>query len=161
MVFVVNVRRDELDGSAKRSLFALNVRRYLEIVKMPEPIKLTLPYPPALNNLYFTIITKARIGQKSRPIRVLSDEGKAFHAAVNDICGKANIQPVIGDVGITFRAYRPRRIGDLDGTFKIVFDALKGHAYADDKQISEIVANRYEDPKNPRVEIEIRALNLL
>jgi Holliday junction resolvase len=120
-------------------------------------IKLTLPWPPATNNLYRTLVLPG----KAMPIRVPTGDLKKYKTAVKQICVDAEIQPIIGDVAITFHAFRPRRVGDLDGMLKAPFDALSGFAYIDDKQITEIEAKRFEDPKNPRVEIEIRALSLL
>lgn len=119
-----------------------------------EPIKLTLPWPPATNNLYRTLVLKDKI------IRVKTGQAKKFANEVGKICQSQRIKPFIGDVAVDVKAYRPRRVGDLDGTFKAAFDALKGHAYNDDKQIAEIHAVRFEDKNNPRVEIEIRPLGL-
>jgi Holliday junction resolvase RusA-like endonuclease len=118
-------------------------------------IRLTLPYPPTVNHLYVTI------QHKGRSLRVPSTESKKYKKEIVRLCAESHVSPIIGEVSITFRAYRPRRIGDLDGMFKAIFDGLSGQAYLDDKQISEIIANRYDDPKHPRVEIEIRALGLL
>lgn len=117
-------------------------------------IKLTLPYPPAVNNLYLTVMSKGR------PIRVPSSRAKQFKSEVTRICRDAMLTPLLGNVRIDINVFRPRRIGDLDGTFKVVFDSIKGFAFADDKQITEIYAKRYDDPKKPRVELEITPLGL-
>lgn len=122
---------------------------------MAGPIKLTLPYPPALNNLYITVM------MKGRPVRVPSGRAKAFKKEVQKIAQPFFRQLILGDVGILFRLYRPRRVGDLDGYFKAVFDALTGIAWVDDGQITKIDAERFEDKINPRVEIEIYARGLL
>jgi Holliday junction resolvase RusA-like endonuclease len=37
----------------------------------------------------------------------------------------------------------------------VLEDALNGLAYEDDKQIVELHAYRYDDKKNPRIEIEV------
>jgi len=113
-------------------------------------ITLTLPYPPPLDMLYATVRTK-----RGTLIRVLSKRGKQFKADTETICLAQRVKPITGDVKVVFRAYRPKRIGDLDGLFKIVFDALKGYAYIDDKQIVKIEADRYDDKLAPRVELEI------
>jgi Holliday junction resolvase RusA-like endonuclease len=117
-------------------------------------INLTLPYPPPTNNLYRTLILKGV------PIRVKTGRAKAFAKDVLKVCQVAGITPYIGEVGVSLNVYRPRRVGDLDGTFKAVFDALKNLAFVDDKQIVEIHARRHEDAKNPRVEIEIKPIGL-
>jgi crossover junction endodeoxyribonuclease RusA len=117
-------------------------------------IKLTLPYPPPLNNLYRTLVLKGNV------IRVKTGRAKSFAKEVLKVCQVAGIKPYIGEVAVSLNVYRPRRIGDLDGVFKAIFDGLKGSAFLDDKQIVEIQARRFEDPKNPRVEIEIKSLGL-
>lgn len=97
---------------------------------------------------------------KNKVVRVKTGEAKKFGNAVGKVCQIAGVKPFIGDVAVSIQVYRPRRVGDLDGTFKAAFDALKGHAFNDDKQIVEIHATRHEDKFNPRIEIEIRPLGL-
>lgn len=108
-------------------------------------MKITLPYPPQLNHLY----TVAR-GRK-----VLSTKGRKYKQAVGTLCQIARLKPLDGEVAVTFTAYRPRKIGDLDNLQKAVFDSLKGFAWNDDKQIVEYHAYRNEDKNDPRVEVEI------
>lgn len=117
-------------------------------------IKLTLPFPPYTNNLYFSKMVKNRV------IRIPTSQATNFKKQVAKICRFECVQPFVGEVAVSINVYRPRRVGDLDGTFKALFDGLKGWAFEDDKQIVEIHAVRYEDKVNPRVEIEITALGL-
>lgn len=124
-------------------------------------IKLTLPWPPPTNNLYYTRTYRDAKTGKWRSIRGLTTEAQDYKKAVFGACVEAQESPIIGDVGIIFHAYRPRKVGDLDGLFKVIFDALKGAAYLDDGQITKIDAERFEDKKNPRVEIEIYPRSLL
>jgi Holliday junction resolvase RusA-like endonuclease len=49
--------------------------------------------------------------------------------------------------------YRERKSGDLDKRIGIVLDALQGVLFDDDSQVVAINAERWEDPKRPRVEI--------
>lgn len=72
--------------------------------------------------------------------------------AIDQGCRRIN-----GDVVATIRLYRPQKSGDLQGRFKAVFDGLNGIAYIDDRQVVRIVADRFDDKENPRVEIEIEA----
>lgn len=108
-------------------------------------MKLTLPYPPSLNNLYATV----------RGHRVLSARGRDFESDVLAVCFQMRVRPLSGDVRLSFTAYRPRQVGDLDNLIKIIQDSLKGSAWHDDKQVVEIHAYRKDDKDNPRVEIEI------
>lgn len=122
-------------------------------------VHLILPYPPAVNNLYFTMVLAPKWPQtKHRAIRVLSDEAKSFKAKVADIA--EGLTPFVGDVRIDFKVFRPRRIGDLDGVFKVTIDSLTGYAFNDDKQVTEIHAVRLEDKYHPRLEVEISPLGL-
>lgn len=122
-------------------------------------VSLILPTPPMTNNLYFDMVLKPKWpSRKPRVMRVLSETGKAYKRTVSEIAD--GMEPFIGDVWITFKWYRPRRIGDLDGIFKVILDGLKGFAYHDDKQVARIHADRYEDAKHPRVEIEVIPLEL-
>lgn len=58
-------------------------------------------------------------------------------------------------LNFTMRVFRPRSAGDLDNRIKLILDALNKIAFDDDRQIVEIHAFRFEDPLNPRVEVEI------
>jgi Holliday junction resolvase RusA-like endonuclease len=62
-------------------------------------------------------------------------------------------------LSVTFRVFRPVRRGDLDNRLKISQDALKGICFADDKQIVEIHAYRFDDKANPRIEIDLKEIN--
>ena len=107
-------------------------------------VKLTLPFPPSSN----------RYWRKTRDGRVyVSDEAKAYKEEVGlktNRYAKLN-----GDLAFTATFYRPRKSGDLDNRIKILLDSLQGTIFADDKQIVEIHAYRFDDKENPRVELEI------
>ena len=118
-------------------------------------INLTLPYPPLVNNLYVTLMLKGR------PTRVPSGREKKYKTAVARVCKAEKIEPFVGEVAMKIMVYRPRRAGDLDGHFKAVIDGLKGFAFHDDKQVSWLFAERFEDKDEPRVEVQIWGRNLL
>ncbi|WNG57376.1 RusA family crossover junction endodeoxyribonuclease [Archangium gephyra] len=111
---------------------------------LPKSIRLTLPYPPSANTYW-----------KPAPGRGLvpSDEARRYKAAVAELARREGVLPLIGPVRLTLRAYRPRRVGDLDNVRKVLLDALQGWAYLDDGQVSEDHGYRLEDPKRPRVEV--------
>ena len=124
-----------------------------------QTVNLILPTPPAVNNLYYTrIIWPKHPGQKPMAIRGLTSEGQAYKKTVAELAG--GLTPFIGDVFVTLKWFRPRRVGDLDGIFKIILDGLTGYAYADDKQVARIHADRFEDANHPRVDLQIQALDL-
>lgn len=109
-------------------------------------IKLILPYPPSVNNLYFN-----RWGK-----RVLSDAGRKFKSDIAILAKRQGAKILLGDLSVTFRVFRPKKTGDLDNRLKISQDALEGLCFEDDKQIIKIHAFRFDDKDNPRIEIDIK-----
>lgn len=114
---------------------------------MTAMLSLTLPCPPSANR-YWTVApgrglvpTAAAMDYKARVRKLLLTKAK----------------PIVGDVVISGVWYRPRRIGDLNNTLKVLEDALNGLAWLDDAQISAVVNYRRDDsdPKNARIELEI------
>lgn len=106
---------------------------------------ITLP-PPVSANRYW---------RNFRGRMVVSAEAKAYKEQVAWIARAAGVELIDGDVSVTMRVYRQAKRGDLDNTAKVLLDSLNGIAYADDSQIVRIVAERYDDKKNPRVEVEV------
>ncbi|QRK08087.1 RusA family crossover junction endodeoxyribonuclease [Archangium violaceum] len=111
-------------------------------------IRLTLPYPPSANTYW-----KPARGRGLVP----SDEARRYKAAVAQLAKANGVQPLKGPVRLTLRAYRPRRVGDLDNLRKVLLDALQGWAFLDDDQVSEDHGYRLDDAKNPRVEVLLEA----
>lgn len=54
--------------------------------------------------------------------------------------------------------YVPNNMSDLDNLLKATIDCLTGILWIDDRQIVEILARKYIDKKNPRIEISINPL---
>jgi len=61
-------------------------------------------------------------------------------------------------VAVTVRLYRPAKRGDIDNSLKVLLDALQGHVYNDDAQIVELHAYRYDDKRDPRVEVDVESI---
>ncbi len=112
-------------------------------------LNLILPYPPSVNNLYATYQGR----------RIISAKGRKFKADIASLAKRQGAKMLDGDLSVTFRIFRPKRIGDLDNRLKISQDALKGICFADDKQIVEIHAFRFDDKANPRIEIDLKEIN--
>ncbi|RYX83949.1 RusA family crossover junction endodeoxyribonuclease [bacterium] len=107
---------------------------------------LTLPVPPSVNNLFTTWKDGSR--HKSKEAVEYRDT----------VARRLLIQPHTmfqGQVGVRIRVYRKRKVGDIDNYKKALYDSLKGHCWRDDSQIIYEEAFRYDDPANPRVEVEI------
>ncbi len=94
--------------------------------RVPE-VRLYLPWPPALNNLY------ANVGRR----RVLTRAGRDYKKAVAAIVAEKRPGRVVGKLVVSIWAYPPdRRKRDLDGLFKAALDALgEAWVYEDDSQI--------------------------
>lgn len=103
----------------------------------------TLPYPPTAN-LYWRV-------WRGRAVK--SKKAREYQRKVALLAKSRARQPIIGPVGVHVDVYRPAKRGDLDNTLKVLLDALKGIAYADDSQVVSLHACRHEDPDSPRAEV--------
>jgi Holliday junction resolvase RusA-like endonuclease len=109
-------------------------------------IALTLPYPPSANIYWRT----NRSGNT-----YVSGEAKRYKETVGWKALEAQVTPIKEAVIIRLDVYRPRKVGDLDNRIKVLVDSLQGFVYENDEQIVEIHARRFDDKKNPRVEVKI------
>lgn len=110
-------------------------------------MKLTLPYPPSCNAVWRNVYGRT----------LLSSKARVYRNRVDSYCHVRRVTPLEGDVMVSIIAYRPRRVGDLDGVLKLTLDSLQGWAFKNDKQVVRIVAERRDDKANPRVEVEVIA----
>lgn len=106
---------------------------------------ITLPVPPSAN----------RYWRSARGRVFVSQEATAYKLEAGWTARQAGIECVSSPVIVRLDVYRPQKRGDLDNYAKILIDSLIGIAYVDDSQIVEIHARRFDDKKNPRVEVEI------
>lgn len=116
-------------------------------------INLILPEPPSANRYWRTTVSRGGFAQT-----YVSAEAKAYKQTVREMAQLDRV--LIGEVFIKVTWFRSRRSGDLDNRIKVFCDALQGVVFANDSQIVEIHAIRREDPKRPRIEVEIRPLGL-
>lgn len=115
-----------------------------------------LPYPPS-NNRYY---------RHFKGMNVLSDEGKTFKEAVGWLCQAAGCRPVLGDVELyvimhprlTTKGKASKTRLDLDGCLKATCDALNGVMYADDKQITRLVAEIGDPLQDGGVSVQVRLM---
>ena len=106
---------------------------------------ITLPYPPSAN-VYWRV-WNGRV--------LLSREARSYKQKAALLAKSQGATPIEGDVELRLSVFRPRRSGDLSNRIKVLEDALNGVAFVDDSQVVRIVANRFDDKSNPRVEVEI------
>lgn len=75
---------------------------------------------------------------------VRQERGKrylAYRDAVGYRAKEAGAEPWTGEVGVVIQAWVKRRTFDLDNLVKGVLDSLSGVAFADDKQVTKIIAD--------------------
>lgn len=106
---------------------------------------LTLPYPPSVNHY---------LGRGRRGV-YLTPEARAFKDEAALIGRLAGIEPLAGDLAVALGMYRPRRSGDIDGIIKLALDCMNGVAWVDDRQVVELHVYRYDDRRNPRLELVV------
>ena len=116
-------------------------------------IKLTLPLPPSSNKYWRHVAMP-----NGRSATLISKEARIYKRQVALLVNSSVL--IQSNIAITVRIFRAQRSGDLDNKLKVLFDSLQGVIYANDSQIVEIHAFRYEDKLEPRVEVEIRNLGL-
>jgi crossover junction endodeoxyribonuclease RusA len=97
-----------------------------------------LPYPVPLNRAY----------RNFRGIVVLSKEGKDWKRYAALQAQASGMRPITGAVAVSVILHpKTKKDGaaskvrcDLDGIFKLLFDALNGVAWIDDKQVEKLSA---------------------
>lgn len=105
----------------------------------------TLPMPPSANTYWRNLNGKT----------VVSQEAKEYKEEIAKLADRLGMRPAQGNVGIMLQVYRQQKSGDLDNRIKVTLDALRGIAFNDDSQVTEIHAFRYDDKDNSRIVISI------
>ena len=116
---------------------------------LPAIIRLTMPSPPTTNTIWRRGKGKTYLSDKARNYR------GAGRLAYAQALGTLKVAFPDGEVAVTLRWFRPAKRGDLDNVAKATLDALRGVAYTDDKQITELHLFRYDDAKNARMEVTL------
>lgn len=118
-------------------------------VRICQPVKLTLPYPPSANRYWRSIVIAGSV-------RVLvSSEAREYKRRCAAIAAIACQSPMEGPLGMSLAVFRPMRRGDLSNRIKVIEDAMQGIVFHDDNQVVRIEAQRHEDKANPRVEVVV------
>lgn len=107
--------------------------------------RLVLPVPPSVNTAFTTT---------SDGKRVYSKEAREYKARIKQIVCYT-MTPFECAVELKIAFYRKSNQSDTSNRIKILEDSLTGFAYTDDKLVSKITIERFEDFANPRIEIEI------
>lgn len=106
---------------------------------------------PSKSNSY-KIITIHGHGSLAKQ-KSLKDYEKSFYLQCNEYRNK-NIK---GLFELHLNVYNSSQRPDLDGSFKIILDALQQcNAIENDRNCIKIVAQKFVDKVNPRIEFEIK-----
>ena len=108
-------------------------------------ITLTLPLPPSANRNW-----------KASGSRVYkSVEASQYQHDVRWECRAAGIDPLQGKVAVIIDAYFTHTRSDLDNVTKVLFDALNGFVWQDDRQVYQMCLTKHIDRSNPRIELQV------
>jgi Holliday junction resolvase RusA-like endonuclease len=111
--------------------------------------------PPSKSNGY-RIITINGHGSLAKT-KALTEYEKSFYLQCNHYRNKN----ITGLFELHLDVYYPNQRSDLDGVFKVTLDCLqKVKAIENDNKCSRIVANKYLDKLNPRIEFELIEVNI-
>lgn len=106
---------------------------------------------PSKSNCY-KIITLGGHGSLAKTAAM-----KAYENNFYIQCDKYRNKNIAGYFEFHVSVYYPSQRSDLDNSLKVVLDCLqKCKAIANDNKCVKIVAEKYLDVKNPRVEFEIK-----
>ena len=126
-----------------------------------EPLRLTLPLPPGVNNQYVTLKDRRRVlsrtskrwKQKARQeLELLRFDGTISDAFL------AQVQEGYLSLFLDFYFKSPLR-RDLDGGLKIIQDTICEALSVNDNRVVDIHLVKRIDPLNPRVEVQVEALS--
>ena len=140
-----------------------------------QEITLVLPWPVSANRYWRSFVPRGH----QRAIVTLSDEAKAYKQEVGWLAKAAGVRkPIPGRVSVDVRLYplRPAdwakraakdpagwddtvRCIDLDNARKVLYDALKGVVFEDDKWVRQDSAARMEPDGDARVVVTVRRIS--
>lgn len=108
-------------------------------------VEFILPYPPSANFYWRTV--------NGHP--VVSEAAKVYKSVVASLLAGLVPQPWAGSIRLEIAVYRPRKVGDLSNTLKVLEDALRGIVFVDDKQVEDIALRRHDDKDRPRACVRV------
>lgn len=147
--------------------------------KASREFTIRLPYPISANDYWGTRVVRSKRTGKPMSLTYVTDEARAYKERVGWLVVASGIrQPIIGRVSVDIRLYpkRPQdwaqrarkdpdgwadtvKCLDLDNARKVLYDALKGIAFGDDKWIKRDSGEICEpDEHGARVEVTIRPI---
>lgn len=145
-------------------------------VEAPGEVVLTLPYPLSANRYWASRV--AKINGVLMPLTYVTADAKAYKQEVAWLAKAAGVRkPMLGRVAVDVRLYPMRpadwakraakdplgwddtvRCIDLDNARKVLYDALKGVVFEDDKWVRQDSAARMEPDGEARVVVTVRRI---
>lgn len=142
----------------------------------PGEVVLTLPYPLSANRYWASRV--AKINGVLMPLTYVTTDAKAYKTEVAWLAKAAGVRrPMTGRVAVDVRLYPARpadwakraakdpigwddtvRCIDLDNARKVLYDALKGVVFEDDRWVREDSAKRMEPDGEARVVVTVRKM---
>ena len=140
-------------------------------------VVLTLPYPLSANRYWASRV--AKINGVLMPLTYVTADAKAYKQEVAWLAKAAGVRkPMLGRVGVDIQLYPMRpadwakraakdpagwddtvRCIDLDNARKVLYDALKGVVFEDDKWVRQDSAERMEPDGEARVVVTVRRIS--
>ena len=116
---------------------------------MKQALKLSLPYPPSINNYY----GRNRFGSV-----YIKAAGKAYRKTV--IAKFGRVKPMLSKLSVKIFMYPPdKRKRDVDNVLKASMDALQAaNIFKDDSQIYRLLIEKCEPKTNGELYIEIQGI---
>ena len=115
-------------------------------------IFLVLPEPPSSNRYWRT---HGHVTYKTRDAKAYCEAIALAVQAAYPACASGPLFPD-AEVSVIVVWHRGRKAGDLDNRSKVLYDALQGTVYADDKQIAQDWRRRCDyHPQIPKGSVQI------
>ena len=121
--------------------------------EIPYEIKITLPFiSPSVNSCYRT--TGSRVYKSKKLVeyeKKMTEHFEMFHKDFKMLEGNISIE-------VMFHLKGKRHI-DLDNMLKALIDSLEGRCFENDKYITEIIARKINNCKNPQTLITLKNID--
>ncbi len=114
---------------------------------------------PSKSNSYIIIVLKNKDKTKEHGSLAKTQQLKNYEKDFSIQCTKFKNKNIDYEFEFEVDVYFERRISDLDNSLKCILDCLQQvNAIKNDNLCMRIVANKYIDPENPRIEFTIKPI---
>lgn len=112
---------------------------------------------PSKSNCYVLIAHKIKNGEKHRAAMVKSHRLRKYEEAFYLQCNRYRNAKIQGHFTLEADVYFPTKLSDLDNCLKVILDCLEDvAAFENDNMCVRVVANKYVDKTNPRIEFTVK-----